>query len=112
MEHGRERVDGCPQTWPNHRKEGKITSGERGKTILCSMNAHGRHIPPFMIFPRKKMNDHLLLGSPPGTVGVTDSGWPDSGWPDSGWTDSGWTDSGWTDSGWTDSGWTDSTVLR
>ena len=22
VEHGRERVDGCPQTWPNHRKEG------------------------------------------------------------------------------------------
>ena len=68
----------------------KTTMGERGKTvtILCSMNAHGRHIPPFMIFPRKKMNDHLLLGSPPGMVGVpTDSGWTDSGWTDSGWTD-------------------------
>ena len=76
------------------------------------MNAHGRHIPPFVIFPRKKMNDHLLLGSPPGTVGVlTYSGRTDSGWTDSGWTDSGWTDSGWTDSGWTDSGWTDSTVF-
>ena len=93
-------------------------------TILCSMNAHGRHIPPFMIFPRKKMNDRLLLGRPPGTAGLptdsgrtdsgrkdsgwTDSGWTDSGWTDSGWTDSGWTDSGWTDNGWTDSGWTDS----
>ena len=53
------------------------------------MNAHGRHIPPFVIFPRKKMSDHLLLGSPPGTVGVpTDSGRTDSGWTDSGWTDS------------------------
>ena len=63
------------------KQVGKITSGERGKTvtILCSMNAHGRHIPPFMIFPRKKMNDHLFLGSPPGTVGVPmDSGWTDS----------------------------------
>ncbi|KAI0236606.1 hypothetical protein LSAT2_012836 [Lamellibrachia satsuma] len=70
------------------KQVGKITSGERGKTvtILCSINAHGRHSPPFMIFPRKNMNDHLLLGSPPGTVGVpTDSGWTDSGWTDSGW---------------------------
>ena len=63
------------------KQVGKITRGERGKrvTILCSMKAHGRHIPPFMIFPRKKMNDHLFLGSPPGTEGVpTDSGWTDS----------------------------------
>ena len=68
------------------KQVGKITSGEGGKTvtILCSMNAHGRHIPPFMIFPRKKMNDHLLLGSPPVTVGVlTNSGRTDSGWTDS-----------------------------
>ena len=63
------------------KQVGKITSGERRKTVtvLCSMNAHGRHIPPFMIFPRKKMNDHLLIGSPSGTVGVLmDSGWTDS----------------------------------
>ena len=63
------------------KQVGEITCGEGGNTvtILCSMNAHGRHIPPFMIFPRKKMNDHLLLGSPPGTVGVpTKSGWMDS----------------------------------
>ena len=39
------------------KQVGKITSGERGKTvtILCSMNAQGRHLPPFMIFPRKRM---------------------------------------------------------
>ena len=74
-----------------HKQVWKITSSERGKTvtILCSMNVHGRHIPPFMIFPRKKMNDHLLLGSPPGTVVVpTGSGCTDSGWTDSGRTDS------------------------
>ena len=83
-------------TKKGQKQVGKITSGERGKTvtILCSMNAHGRHIPPFMIFTRKKMNDHLLLGSPPCMVGVpTDSGWTDSGRTDSGWTDSGCTDS-------------------
>ena len=81
------------------KQVGKITSGERQKTVtvLGSINAHGRHSPPFMIFPRKNMNDHLLLGNTPGTVGVP--------------TDSGWTDSGWTDSDWTDNGWTDSTVF-
>jgi len=63
------------------KQVGKITSGERGSTvtIMCSMNAQGRHLPPFMIFPRKNMNDHLLVGSPSGTVGVaTDSGWTDN----------------------------------
>ena len=32
-----------------------------------------------MVYPRKKKNDHLLVGCPPGSVGVvTDSGWTDS----------------------------------
>ena len=59
----------------------KVMSGERGKTvtIICSMNASGRYLAPFMIYPRKTMNEHLLIGCPPGTVGVvTDNGWTDS----------------------------------
>lgn len=63
------------------KQVGKVTSGEKGKTvtIICSMSASGRYLAPFMIYPRKKMNEHLLVGCPPGTVGVvTDSGWTDS----------------------------------
>ena len=43
------------------------------------MNASGRYLAPFMIYPKKKMNEHLLVVCPPGTLGVvTDSGLPDS----------------------------------
>jgi hypothetical protein len=60
---------------------GKVTSGERGQTmtIICCMNAAGTYIPPFMIFPRKRMNMTLLNDTPPGTVGVVSaSGWTTS----------------------------------
>ena len=63
------------------KQVGKVTSGEKGKTvtIICGMSASGRCLAPFIIYPRKKMNEHLLVGCPPGTVGVvTDSGWTDS----------------------------------
>ena len=63
------------------KQVGKVTSDERGKTvtIICSMNAGGRYLAPFMIYTRKKMNEHLLVSSPPGTVGeLTDSGWTNS----------------------------------
>ena len=64
-----------------HKLVGKVTSGERRKTvtIICSVNASGRYLVPFMIYARKKMNEYLLVGCPAGTVGVvTDSGWTDS----------------------------------
>ena len=60
---------------------GKITSAERGNnvTVICCMSAGGNYCPPFIIFPRKKMNDRLMRDTPPGSVGaVSDSGWSDS----------------------------------
>ena len=63
------------------KQMGKITSGERGQTvtIVCCMNAVGTYIPPFLIFPRKRMNDLLMNDTPFGSVGVvSDSGWTSS----------------------------------
>ena len=63
------------------KQVGKITSGERGKTVtvLCAVNAHGSYLPPAMIYPRVRMNQQLLKGAPPGTIGfATKSGWTDS----------------------------------
>lgn len=62
------------------RQVGKITSGERGKTvtIVCAVSACGSYVPPMIVFPRIKMNDRLLHGAPPGTVGFpSKSGWMD-----------------------------------
>ena len=63
------------------RQVGKITSGEKGKTVtaICAMNATGSYIPPTLIFPRINMNDRLLCGAPPQTLGLASkSGWVDS----------------------------------
>ena len=59
----------------------KITSAERGKTItvVCAMNATGTYIPPMFIFPRKRMVNTLMRGSPHGSEGhASPSGWIDS----------------------------------
>ncbi|XP_064596786.1 uncharacterized protein LOC135463456 [Liolophura sinensis] len=62
------------------RQVGKM-SGERGKnvTVICAMNAIGVYVPPMFIFPRKRMNDTLMTGAPPQSVGYANpSGWTDS----------------------------------
>lgn len=59
----------CPQA---------VTSG-RGKTItiLGGGSASGVAIPPFFIFPGKRMRPELLNGASPGTSGtVSETGWP------------------------------------
>lgn len=56
----------------------KATSGERGVlvTTCCTISASGNHIPPVMVFPRKKLNVKMTQGAPPGTLGlVSKSGW-------------------------------------
>ena len=63
------------------RQIGKITSGERGKTVtaVCAYNAEGIFIPPMLIFPRVKMNQRLIREAPLGTIGAASkSGWIDS----------------------------------
>jgi len=63
------------------RQIGKMTSNERGHTttVICAVSASGSYIPPLFIFARKRMNDQLMRGSPPGSIGMcTSSGWTDS----------------------------------
>ena len=49
----------------------KMTNGERGATVtvICAVSAAGAYLPPFMIFPRKRMVDQLMQGAPPQSVG-------------------------------------------
>lgn len=61
-----------------HRTIGKVTSAERGTlvTIAAAINAEGRSIPPFFVFPRVKFKDHFLLQAPTGSAGsAIPSGW-------------------------------------
>jgi len=40
------------------------------------MNGAGNYVPPMIIFKRRRMNQLLLRGNPPGTVGeVSVNGW-------------------------------------
>ena len=60
------------------RRVSKVVSGERGKnvTVVCGMSASGLFIPPFLLYPRKRMKTVFLIGTPPGTVGYcSESGW-------------------------------------
>ena len=60
------------------KQVGQITSAERGVLVtMCgAVNALGNAVPPFMVFPRVNMKDHMIKGAPPGTIGVTHkSGW-------------------------------------
>lgn len=60
------------------KQVGKITSAERGDlvTIICCFSAAGNYIPPFLLFPRKLMNDRLMKNAPPGSQGfATENGW-------------------------------------
>ena len=63
------------------RQVGKLTSGERDQTVtlICGMSAIGNYLPPMFIFPRVRMVDALLTGSPAQSVGYArPSGWTDS----------------------------------
>lgn len=49
------------------RRLAKIVSGERGKniTVVYGMSAIGVFVPPFIIFPRKRMKLELMNNTPP-----------------------------------------------
>lgn len=53
------------------KQVGCMTSGERGLnvTMICAINAAGNHVPPMIIFPRKKCTEPMFLQVPPGTIG-------------------------------------------
>ena len=60
------------------RQVGSLTSAERGKnvTVVCAVNACGNYIPPFFIFPRKRMNPMFMDRAPPMSVGnAQENGW-------------------------------------
>lgn len=60
------------------RQIAALTSAERGSTVtvIACMSASGHFVPPMVIFPRKNMNDQLMRGAPPGSIGVAHpSGW-------------------------------------
>lgn len=60
------------------KQVGVISSAERGQltTVICCCNAAGTFIPPFFIFARKRMQERLLDGAPPGSQAtVTVNGW-------------------------------------
>ncbi|XP_052088188.1 uncharacterized protein LOC127725302 [Mytilus californianus] len=58
----------------------EVTSGKGDTvTILGCGNAIGNALPPYFVFPGQRMNDQLLEGSTPGTVGtVSKTGWSNS----------------------------------
>jgi hypothetical protein len=57
-----------------------VTSGKSQTiTMIGCANAVGQQVPPFFVFPGKRMIDSLLEGASPGTSGtVSDSGWSNS----------------------------------
>lgn len=60
------------------RQVGVVSSAERGQltTVICCCNAAGTYVPPFFIFARKRMQERLLDGAPPGSQAtVSDNGW-------------------------------------
>lgn len=60
------------------RRVMKISSAERGinVTAVCSMNATGNFVPPFLIFPRVRMQPSYMNNAPRDFVGVAhESGW-------------------------------------
>jgi hypothetical protein len=64
-----------------HRGEtqvGQVTSGERGTLVtMCgAVSAIGNAVPPMLIFPRVNFRNHMIIGAPPGTLGVAQkTGW-------------------------------------
>ncbi|XP_065569806.1 uncharacterized protein LOC136033107 [Artemia franciscana] len=57
---------------------GKVTSAERGVlvTMIGTISASGQYLPPYLIFPRKKFQPHMLTGAPANSAGgASPSGW-------------------------------------
>ena len=57
-----------------------VTSGKSSTTTVIGCgSASGSAIPPFFVFPGKKMMEELMAGATPGAAGrVSDSGWSNS----------------------------------
>ena len=62
----------------NEKQVRKLTSGERGAliTVLYAVNAAANSVPPMLVFPRLKLRDHMMNGTPPDSIDVANpSGW-------------------------------------
>ncbi|KAB0799876.1 hypothetical protein PPYR_07756 [Photinus pyralis] len=60
------------------KQVGSLSSAERGTlvTVETCMNAVGNYMPVMFVFPRKRVNDALMIGAPPGsTAEYHESGW-------------------------------------
>lgn len=60
------------------RRVGKLEAAERGTmiTMALTVSASGNSVPPFFLFPKKKMMSFFLDGASDGTAGyANDSGW-------------------------------------
>lgn len=60
------------------KQVGSLSSAERGQslTVEICMSADGSFMPPYFIFPRKRMKVELMDGAPPGSwADCNDSGW-------------------------------------
>jgi hypothetical protein len=60
------------------KQVGKAVSAEKGMTttIVCAMSAGGIYVPPMLLFRRKNMNERLMKGCPPGSIGYpSPKGW-------------------------------------
>ncbi|KYM99017.1 hypothetical protein ALC62_10252 [Cyphomyrmex costatus] len=60
------------------RRVGQAAAAERGSmiTMALAVNAAGNSIPPFFLFPRKRMQATFMENSSPGSVGfANESGW-------------------------------------
>lgn len=56
----------------------RANSAERGTlvTMCCAISAIGTAVPPFFIFPRKRVSPRMSIGAPPGSeISAHDSGW-------------------------------------
>lgn len=58
-------------TLKGSKRVGQMASGERGTniTLAIAVNAIGRIIPPFFLFPRKIMREYYMDNAPPLSVG-------------------------------------------
>jgi len=60
------------------KQVGSATSAERGQlvTVVVSVSADGKFVPPMLIFPRVNYRDYFTRGGPPGCIGTANpSGW-------------------------------------
>jgi hypothetical protein len=66
---------------PRERKSLEKCRLEKGvkASLLCAMSASGFHVPPAVVFARKRMREELLAGAPPEKIAMCSvSGYIDS----------------------------------